>query len=99
MTRSIHWTLDAEEDFLKIDKYLAVNWSPKIALKFQDIFYSKLAYIDMFPQSGVLVDSRENVRKISITKHNKLYFSITQSEIILFAIFDTRQNPKKNKFE
>jgi hypothetical protein len=34
-----------------------------------------------------------------ITKHNKLYYRIEGDIIYMITLFDTRQNPKKNRYE
>jgi len=39
------------------------------------------------------------VQWILITKHNKLYYRIEGDIIYMITLFDTRQNPKKNRYE
>ncbi len=98
MVRKIIWTNNAQEDFKQVIEYLYEEWSERIALNFIATFYSKIELIDKLPQIGMKVENHENVNRILITKHNILYYLITEKEIVLLDLFDTRQNPKKNKF-
>ena len=41
----------------------------------------------------------KSIRKLVITKHNKVYYRINKNEIYILALFETRMNPKRNKYE
>ena len=99
MVRKIVWTKNAAEDFRKVVEYLQNNWSERIAINFIETFYATLELIDKLPEIGVIVNKKGKVRQILITKHNLLYFIITEKEIILLNLFDVRQNPEKDKFK
>ncbi len=71
------------------------NWSERIAINFIETFYATLELIDKLPEIGIVVRKKEKVRRILITKHNLLYFIVTEKEIILLNLFDMRQNPEK----
>lgn len=98
MVRKIIWTKNAQEDFKSVVEYLFSNWSERIALSFIASFYSKIELIDKLPQIGISLKKHKDVFKILITKHNVLYYMINEKEIILLDLFDTRQNPIKDKF-
>ncbi len=40
-----------------------------------------------------------NVKRLLITPHNKLFSRIKGKTIYIITLFDTRQDPKKNKYE
>ena len=96
--RKIIWTKNAKEDFKQVVEYLHNEWSERIALNFVGSFYAKIELIDRLPQIGIKVESHESVSRILITKHNILYYTVNEKEIILLDLFDTRQDPTKAKF-
>jgi plasmid stabilization system protein ParE len=79
--------------------YLERNWSKAVAKKFLLRFYEKVDAIAINPAIGRKSSRHSSVRKTLITKHNMLYFEVFPDHIELLQIFDTRQNPAKNKFE
>jgi plasmid stabilization system protein ParE len=54
--------------------------------------------ISEHPQIFKQVSTNNTVREAVITKHNLLLYRITQSRIIIVAVFDTRQHPRKKKY-
>ena len=98
MVYKIVWTPNAEEDFDKILNYLSVRWSIEIAFDFIQIFYHKLDLLEIMPNLGVKSEKRKTTRRILITKHNYLIYSVLGDEITLLNIFDNRQNPNNLKF-
>ena len=85
-------TLDA------IAFYLEREWSKKVAVQFLNTFYKKVDAIAINPLISRRSSKYTAIRKILITKHNMLYYEVFNERIELLQIFDTRQNPEKNKF-
>jgi hypothetical protein len=44
-------------------------------------------------------ERKPELRTILITKHNRLYYKFTNDRIIIINMFDTRKNPKKNRYD
>lgn len=82
----------------KYSFYLREKWGYKVTSNFIEIVEFKLDSLSKQPFIGRLSKDGET-RMLLITKHNKLYYQITENMIELLEIFDTRQNPVKNKFE
>ena len=99
MAYAIEWTDEALEDMRKVIEYLVTHWSYKKADEFEEITLSRLDTLVDLPLIGVISTANQAVRSILLTKHNKLYYQISGNLIIVLNIFDTRQNPSKNKFE
>jgi plasmid stabilization system protein ParE len=99
MAYKIEWTDDALEDMRKVLEYLVNHWSYKTADEFEEITLSRLDTLADSPLIGITSSANKAVRSILLTKHNKLYYQISENLIIVLNIFDTRQNPSKNKFE
>jgi len=80
-------------------EYLEMNWSKKVADEFKKILDEKMLRLIDKPKSGINSTKVSEVRWILITKHNKLFYRIKGEIIYIITLFDTRQNPKKNRYE
>lgn len=98
MALPVKWTDNALEDYRLVVEYLLQAWSVDIAAKFIDIVGARLETLSSFPDIGILSSKVDKVRTIVITKHNKLYYRVTDKFIEVLNIFDTRQDPAKNKY-
>jgi plasmid stabilization system protein ParE len=91
-----------QKDFVKKSAQIAVwietKWSKQSADKFVNILYEKLNEVNHNPFIGQSCKNN-NTRKILITPHNKLFYRVKGKTIYIITLFDTRQNPKKNKYE
>jgi plasmid stabilization system protein ParE len=99
MDYEIEWTNDFEEQFKGVIKYLKNEWSEKAALEFSETFLSLLTLINTHPYISIESAKYKGVRRILVTKQNVLYYRVEGNTIYLLELFDTRQNPTKNKFD
>jgi len=99
MALQVKWTENALEDYRKVVYYLLEAWSIEIASKFIDLLEERLERLSIFPEIGIQSSKNREIRAIVITKHNKLYYRNTKDYIEVLSIFDTRQNPQKNKYD
>jgi len=88
-----------DKRLVQISEYLMEKWSLSSAEKFHEIFAAKVFLLSQNPKIGKKSSKYDFVRSISITKHNRLYYRFDEHTIFLITIFDTRQDPAKNKFE
>lgn len=73
-----------------------------IAKKVVDHIKSAILTIPLSPFKGAIEDKHvvfreNNIRKI-VVKHFKIYYMLTETSILIMAIFDTRQHPDKLNF-
>lgn len=99
MALKVKWTDIALEDYRKVIDYLLEDWSITVAEEFIQNTESRIETLTFFPNLGLSSDKMKNIKSIVLTKHNKLYYRISDETITILNIFDTRQNPTKNKFE
>lgn len=99
MALKIRWTENALEDYKTVVSYLSQEWPPDIVLRFIDTVESRLEILSLFPNIGIASSHKKIIRAITITDHNKLYYRITDTAIEVIALFDTRQDPTKNKYK
>src|SRR5438067_581705 len=86
-------------DSQKVYQYLVEQWSFKVADEFTEHLYSKIYKLPENPFVGAPAAGHKNVRKIIITKHNKLYYRVKGKTITILSLFPSKQNPKRNKYE
>ncbi len=98
MAYKIVWTDTASEDYERIINYLLLNWSLDVVLEFNNITNKKVHKISLQPFIGIISSIDADVRSILITKHNRLFYRISNDKIEILNILDTRQHPDKNKY-
>ena len=83
---------------LAVLHYIENEWGLKSAQKFQTVLDTKINNLSIHPKTGS-VTKNKNIRKITITKHNKVYYKIRADEIFILTLCETKTNPKHNKYE
>ena len=89
---NVVWTFEAENDLDDIyEFYLQV--SDKIALKIiSEIILEtdKIVFLEEFQ-----VDEINSKYRRIIVRHFKILYRVVTNEIVIFGVFDSRQNPEK----
>ena len=89
---NVVWTFEAENDLDDIyEFYLQV--SDKIALKIiSEIILEtdKIVFLEEFQ-----VDEINSKYRRIIVRHFKISYRVVSNEIVIFGVFDSRQNPEK----
>ncbi len=98
MANEIIWTQNAREDFFEITNYLEQTWSSRISEQFIVQCYERIEMITDFPMIGVVSEKDPTVRRVFVSKHNALYYSVQENIIFLLGFFDVRANPDNNPF-
>ena len=94
MAKEIVWTKRANGKFNKIIGYLESEWGQNVTRSFVKRTYDIIELISEVPDIGTLEHPDKKVRGFLITKHNRLFYRITEKEIIILNFFDTRAKPK-----
>jgi plasmid stabilization system protein ParE len=81
----------------KLLLYLEANWGIKVAIEFQEKVDTHLKALEQQPYLG-RASEKTIARSILITDHNRIVYKVTSDKIIVLTMFDTRMNPKKNKY-
>jgi plasmid stabilization system protein ParE len=85
------------DNVVNLNEFLENKWSIKVAKDFLEILDKKMNLVINHPFIGS--PSKFGSRKIVVTKHNKLYYRIKRNKVMFLQLFDTRQQPAKNKYE
>jgi len=97
MAKKIVWTKRANGKFNKIIEYLESEWGSSVTLTFVTRTYDIIELISEQSELGTVENSEKNIRGFLLTKHNRLFYRVTEKEIILLNFFDTRSRPKRKK--
>jgi len=94
------WSNQARKDYYKVLDYLNENWGLTEVKCFADKTEEVVELIKKHPKTFAESHRKINIRKGFLTKHNSLFYKIKprKKEIILLALWDNRQNPKKRKY-
>jgi plasmid stabilization system protein ParE len=98
MVREIVWTKRANYKFNTILEYLELEWGERVTRNFIKRTYDIIQLISENPELGTLENQERNIRGFLLTKHNRLFYRFTDTELIVLNFFDTRSGPKRIKF-
>ncbi len=84
---------------IKLLSYLEKRWGKKVAEEFKEVLDRKILQLAETPNIGINSIKMLDVKRVVITKHNKLFYNVKGKTIYLITLFDTRQHPNKNKYE
>jgi len=91
----IFWTDHALMELRETFNYLEKNWSETEIKKLSRKIDKTLELISSNPELFSKTEIKENVRRVVITKHNSLYYRITEETIEVLSFFSNRKNPNK----
>ena len=95
----IIYSPEVTERLEEVFNYVVGKWGLKAADNFITTFLRKVELLKTNPKIGKVSVKEKTFRSISITKHNRLYYSFSEDIVMLASLIDTRQDPVKNKFE
>lgn len=83
-----------------LNTYLQEEWGLAVATEFNETLIKIILNVADQPGIGSVSKKKTDVRKILITKHNRLYYRLNDNNsITLLILFDTRQHPKRNRYD
>ena len=80
-------------------RWIKKEWSDRAAESFNKKILAAIEKITFYPTSGRKSAGYKNVRSVLISKHNRMYYRISGKTITLLELFETKQDPQKNKYE
>ncbi len=97
MAKKIVWTKRANSKFNKIIDHLEREWGLSVTQNFVKKTYDIIELISDQSELGTIENSEKNIRGFLLTKHNRLFYRVTEKEIIVLNFFDTRSGPKRKR--
>ena len=86
-------------NLLKLLTYLKAEWGEKVTTEFIARLDKRLLDLLSQPYIGIQSEVVKEVRGILITRHNRVFYKVETSKIIILDIKDTRMNPKRNPYK
>ena len=80
-------------------RWLESEWSATSAIKFGKRLQQAITAVGNNPLAGRISAKRKNVRSVSVTRHNRLYYMITRDTITMLELIETKMDPRRNKYE
>ncbi len=101
MAYKIIETILFTEQVIELNTWLEENWSMQVAVNFHALLIKTILLIAQKPGIGRVAAFNKNIRSKLITHHNRLYYRVDDyaHTITLLTLFDTRQDPQKNKYD
>jgi plasmid stabilization system protein ParE len=94
MALEIKWSKTANNDLYRITTYLEQYLSEDNLISFIDSVFKCLDQIAAFPEIGIIENKQKKMRSFLINKNCRVFYRITDIEVILLAFIDTRSNPQ-----
>jgi plasmid stabilization system protein ParE len=83
----------------QVAAWLEKKWSKRVADDFARKLNAAILSLSENPFIGSSSTENKSVRKFTVTKHNKIYYRVKGKLVTFLELFDTRKNPKRNKYE
>ena len=99
MALDVRWTIEAEQSFEKIVKYIDEEWTFREVQSYVIKVNQLIESIRLYPYQYRKL-SKYNIRIAVIGKHNSLIYRVNESDEIieLLVFWNHRNNPKRMKY-
>lgn len=97
MVKKVVFSPEANERLKETINYLVKEWSVNSAEKFINILEVKLSLISKFPLLYPAFKDEKDIHYCVINEQITLYYRITESNIEIITLFDSRSNPSNLK--
>jgi len=87
----------AEQNLDEIIEYLQTDWNEIVKSDFLDAIQKCIDILTVNPNSFPIFSVKKNIRKCLITKHNAMYYRVSEQSVEIITIRDTRKNPRTLK--
>jgi plasmid stabilization system protein ParE len=77
--------------------YLLSEWGEEVAIRVDDQINKTADRIQQFPEQFPIFFKTKKIRRSVVTPQTSIFFKEFTDEIVILAIFDNRQSPRKLK--
>lgn len=99
MVKEIVWTKRSLTKFNSIIKFLNERWGDNVTASFIKKSYHIIELLSHQPFFlGTLENEKLEIRGFLITKHNRLFYRVTEKQIILLNYFTTSSGDFRRKY-
>jgi plasmid stabilization system protein ParE len=83
----------------EVSKWIETEWSKKAGEEFVNRLYKKNESLRQTSLSGRPSAKNRQYRRLVITRHNVIYYGVKSKTIFIIGLVETKQTPKKDKYE
>ena len=91
--RTLRFSTEARWQYREILQRVARKWGQASALKLDSKFDAAAKQLIDFPETAQVSDTHSDMRRCVVTPQTSFLYHVTNSEIVITAVFDNRQNP------
>jgi len=95
--KSLRWSDRARAENSKLIDYLLSEWGDEITSRVSEQIEKTAQRIQQTPDQFPIFSKRKNVRRAVVSPQTSIFFKVYRTEIVMIAVFDNRQNPRKRK--
>lgn len=99
MAYRLNFTEKFERTSAGTARWLKREWSFNLAQEFRDKLGIAIEKIISNPFIGKRYSRFEDVRSVFVTRHNRLYYRITDNTITFLELIELKRSPHRNKYE
>lgn len=99
MAYEISFTKRFAKKVVRVSEYLENEWSVKVAAEFLAKVDEKILSLSINPKLGSSSIKFPGIRKLRVTKHNRIYYKVEKQKVILIDFVETKMDPKRNRYE
>jgi len=99
MAYRLDFTEQFEKTSAKTARWLKKEWSLRLAQEFRDKLAVAIEKVISNPFIGKRSNQYDDIRSVLVTKHNRLYYRITDNTITFLEIIELKQSPHRNRYE
>lgn len=90
MARKVVWAPQAIQDLANVLEYLLDTYAEAVSDNFTYALENQITIISVHPELGLSSRKSPNIRRILITEHNAMFYSLEGDDILIRKIIDTR---------
>lgn len=98
MVKEIVWTKRTLTKFNSIIKFLNERWGENVIVSFINKSFNIIELLAEQPYLVTLENEKLGIRGFLITKHNRIFYRVTEKQIILLNFFNTSSGDSRRKY-
>ncbi len=98
MAREVKWTKSGKRSLDRVVRFLEEEWNEEVTSNFViKVFHTLESPVD-YPSLGTIEVPKKGIRGIAITKHNRLFYRVTQNFNVVLNVFDNRSGKQRKNY-
>ena len=96
--KNVEWLNQALSELYKVAAYIQQEFGREPALQFVAKAFAKSSTLSRYPEMGRKSKRFKTVRFVLVGKYHRMYYRVDGSTLYVIYLFDTRQDPSKDRY-